>query len=277
MRTIIHLSDLHFGRTDPAIIDPLIETAHRMAPQLVVVSGDLTQRARRRQFKEARAFLDRLPGPQIVVPGNHDVPLYNVLSRFLRPLANYRRHISENLEPSYIDDQIAVIGINTARALTFKDGRINQEQIACLRQRLAGIDNRVVKIVVTHHPFDLPPEYGEEDLVGRAGLAMTSLAECGVDMLLAGHMHTSATSVTDERYRVAGYGALAVQAGTATSTRARGETNSFNVIRTEPGCITVERQSWQPEAKRFAPSKTETFELKAGGQAGERPRWVLKA
>jgi 3',5'-cyclic AMP phosphodiesterase CpdA len=99
VRKILHVSDLHFGRIDPATLDPLRKTAERLKPDLVVVSGDLTQRARAWQFREARDYLATLPKPQLVVPGNHDVPLYDVVSRFLRPLSNYRRYISEDLEP----------------------------------------------------------------------------------------------------------------------------------------------------------------------------------
>ena len=117
MRTIVHLSDLHFGRIDPAILDPLAALIVSMRPDVVVVSGDLTQRARKAQFQGARAYLDRLPKPQVVVPGNHDVPLYRVWERFLSPLGKYRRHFDDDLEPDFIDDEIAVIGINTARSL----------------------------------------------------------------------------------------------------------------------------------------------------------------
>src|SRR5436309_7341748 len=129
-RTLVHLSDIHFGRVDPALIDPLLDAVRRLAPDVVVVSGDLTQRARTGEFQEARAFLDRLPQPRIVVPGNHDVPLYNLYGRFVEQLARYRRHITDDLEPSYIDDEIAVLGTNTARSLTWKGGRVNGRQIA---------------------------------------------------------------------------------------------------------------------------------------------------
>ena len=117
MRTLVHLSDLHFGRVDAALLAPLRALVERLEPDVVVVSGDLTQRARSGQFQQARVFLDSLPGPQIVVPGNHDVPLYNVFSRFLTPLVKYRRHVTDDLSPEYVDEEIAVLGINTARSL----------------------------------------------------------------------------------------------------------------------------------------------------------------
>src|SRR4051794_12900869 len=130
MRTLVHLSDLHFGRTDPAVIEPLLDTVRAIAPHVVVVSGDLTQRARSAEFEEARRFLAALPSPQIVVPGNHDVPLYNVFKRTLRPLAGFARYITTDLSPAYADGEIAILGINTARSMVIKNGRINEQQIA---------------------------------------------------------------------------------------------------------------------------------------------------
>ncbi|HEX8096646.1 MAG TPA: metallophosphoesterase, partial [Pyrinomonadaceae bacterium] len=193
MRKVVHLSDLHFGRVDYALVEPLAAAVNETAPHLVAVSGDLTQRARSGQFKEARQFLDSLPRPQIVVPGNHDVPLYNFVRRFASPLDKYRRHITDDLEPFYKDDEMAVIGINTARSLTTKYGRINERQIGAIRERLCGLGDRVTKIVVTHHPFDLPEGHDEAELVGRSRLAMETLAGCGADVLLAGHLHVGHT------------------------------------------------------------------------------------
>jgi 3',5'-cyclic AMP phosphodiesterase CpdA len=191
MRTVVHLSDLHFGRVDARLPGPLLADIGRIAPDLVVVSGDLTQRARSAQFQQAREFLDALPAPHLVVPGNHDVPLYNVFKRFLTPLTNFRKYISHNTEPHYIDAEIAVVGVNTARSLTFKNGRINSEQVERIRERLQPLHPSVLRVVVTHHPFDLGADVDKDDLLGRAGMAMTTLAELGVDLLLSGHLHTS--------------------------------------------------------------------------------------
>jgi 3',5'-cyclic AMP phosphodiesterase CpdA len=259
MRTIVHLSDLHFGRVDEEILAPLIATIKQIEPSLLAVSGDLTQRARSSQFKEARAFLDALPKPQIVVPGNHDVPMHNPLARFLQPLDKYKRYITDDLQPFYSDEEIAVLGINTARSLTIKYGRINETQIAGIRERLCSFGDEVTKIVVTHHPFDMPEGHHEDQLVGRASLAMEALASCGADVLLAGHLHVSHTGHSSARYKIAGHSALIISAGTATSTRARGETNSFNVIRIKHPFIGVERLAWQPERAAFTPSATEHF------------------
>jgi len=260
MRSIVHLSDIHFGRVDTAVVGPLIDTINQIAPDVVAVSGDLTQRARARQFKAARAFLDSLPQPQIVVPGNHDIPLHNVFARFAQPLRKYRRYITGDLTPLHHDDQIAVVGVNTARSLTIKGGRINQQQVDWMRERLGAFDPEVVKIVVTHHPFDLPEGHDERNLVGRARMAMESLADCGADIFLAGHLHVSHTTHSARRYKIKGHSALVVQAGTATSDRGRGEANSFNVIRIERPNISIERMEWQQESGSFAAAEVENFQ-----------------
>lgn len=259
MRTVIHLSDLHFGRVDEQLLEPLIKTITEMKPNLIAVSGDLTQRARSHQFIEARAFLDKLPKPQIVVPGNHDIPLHNIFARFLSPLDKYRRYITDDLQPFYADEEMVVVGVSTARSLTFKGGRINQQQMAFVREKLCSFKDDMVKILVTHHPFDLPEGYSDRDLVGRSQMAMAGFAECGADLFLAGHLHVSYSSQTAKRYSIQGHSALVVQAGTATSTRGRGETNSFNVLRLEHPNISVERLSWNPESVSFALASQEHF------------------
>jgi len=247
VRTVAHLSDLHFGRLEPAALEPLRRRLAELAPDLVVVSGDLTQRARARQFREARAFLDSLPRPQIVVPGNHDVPLYNVLARFLRPLAGYRKAMGGDLEPSYVDDEIAVLGLNTARSFVFKGGRVSEAQLARVEDTLCRQREEVVKILVTHHPF----------------MALERLARCGVDLFVAGHLH--AASIGDTAHRVAGRSALLVQAGTATSSRTREEPNSFNLLRISRRRVEVRQYALRRGS--FVPAALDAFERGAGGWA----------
>ncbi|MDP8982709.1 MAG: metallophosphoesterase, partial [Acidobacteriota bacterium] len=243
MRTIVHISDIHFGRFDESLRAPLLESIAALSPHVVVLSGDLTQRARSIEFAEARRFLDDLPAPYIVVPGNHDVPLHNMYHRLARPLNAYRRHITEELTPFYSDDEIAVLGINTARSLIWKNGRVNHRQIACIRERFCETPSGRIKILVTHHPFDLPERYTSSDLVGRAGLAMATIASCSVDLLLAGHFHLSNAGETAFRYGMHGHSAIFIQAGTL-SKRGRGEANSFNAIRVGGDEIVIERFAW---------------------------------
>ena len=267
MRTLVHLSDLHFGRIDDALLHPLVKTVQALAPDVVVVSGDLTQRALRREFIQARAFLDQLPRPQIVVPGNHDVPLYNLVKRLFRPLAHFQRYIEPDLIPQYIDGEIAVVGINTARAMVLKNGRVNAEQIGALSTTLGALGEQVLKVVVTHHPFAVPASASGHAAVGRAGLAMAAFARCGVDVLLAGHLHASHTVGAGIDEAPTGHAALLVSAGTATSTRGRGETNSFNVLRLERQQVEVQRYAWQAARQQFLPEQGCVY-VQAGG------RWV---
>lgn len=271
MRTIVHLSDIHFGSVNQRIVSPLIAAVRDANPDLVVVSGDLTQRARSHQFKEAREFLDMLPKPQIVVPGNHDVPLHNVFARFLTPLHGFQRHITADLEPLFQDEEMAVAGVNTAIALTIKSGRVTKGQVGWMYETFCKLDPRVIRIVVTHHPFDLPAGHDERHLVGRARMAMEVLASCGVDIFLSGHLHTSHTVHTTTRYRIKGHSALVIQAGTATSTRGRGEGNAFNVVRLHAPRVEVERFEWQESADRFYPITAEQFDRTADGWVPSGP------
>ncbi|MEY2494717.1 MAG: hypothetical protein QOJ45_1209 [Verrucomicrobiota bacterium] len=258
MRTIIHLSDLHFGRVDPAILTPLVTFIGEVRPDLVAVSGDLTQRARTGEFTAAREFLAAIPFPQIVVPGNHDVPLHNIFSRFARTLDRYSRYITTDLQPVFADAEIVVAGVNTARAFTWKEGRISRRQLEKLRATLQAVPADRTKIVVTHHPFDLPAGASGR-VVGRSRLAMKTLAECRVDLLLAGHFHIADTSQTAKRYKMPGYSAIIVSSGTSTSTRGRGQPNSLNVIQIDRPNLTIERRTWRPHSGLFDVLSVELF------------------
>ena len=228
-----------------------------------MVSGDFTQRARVPEFKAAARFLETLPAPQLTVPGNHDVPLYNVLQRWLTPLDRYRRYITRDLAPFYQDAESAVLGVNTARALTFKDGRINRLQIEAGMQRLAHCGKDVTRIVVTHHAFDAPdPAPGAvvaHDVVGRADMAMAKFIGAGVDMILSGHLHLSGVGETTKRYRLPGRAVLLIRAGTASSTCRRGEVNAFNVVRIAGIVVAIECMVWRPDDGRFRTASTERF------------------
>ena len=265
MRTIVHLSDLHFGRVDEATTEPLGRQIKALEPHLIVISGDLTQRARSGQFQEAARFLDSLAQPQIVIPGNHDVPAYNLYKRFLKPLRKYRRYVTDELLPSYIDNEIAVFGLNSTRSFTTKHGRLRTRDVAFVCEKLTQFAGKVTKIVVCHHPFDLPANHTQRDLIRRAGSAMRAFAECGVDIILSGHLHLSYTTHTSERYGIPGHSALIVQAGTAISNRHRGELNSFNVLHVDSPNLMVERLTWDVKQSRYTLLKAEEFTRAAEG------------
>ena len=268
MRTIIHLSDLHFGRVDPAILAPLVSFIGEVKPDLVAVSGDLTQRARTAEFLAAKEFLGAIPFPQIVVPGNHDVPLHNLFARFIRKLDRYQRYITANLQPVFADPEIIVVGVNTARAFTWKDGRINSQQLEELRETMMAAHSARTKIVVTHHPFDLPTGASGR-VVGRSRFAIKTLAECGVDLLLAGHFHIADTTQTAKRYQLPGYSAIIVSSGTSTSTRGRGQPNSLNLIRIDDPILTIERRTWRPTSSLFDVLSIEKFRRAESGWVRE--------
>jgi 3',5'-cyclic AMP phosphodiesterase CpdA len=260
MRRIVHLSDIHFGRTDCTVVKRLVDAVSELEPHVVVVSGDLTQRARRKQFAEARAFLDQIPKPQIIVPGNHDVPLYNIFKRFFEPLDNYKEFISKDLTPFYADEEIAVIGINTARSFTLKSGRVNEEQVEEIRRCLDPLGDDLIKVVVTHHPFDLPDGYDDDAIVGRADKMVPKIAESGADIFLSGHLHVSSITNSAHRYRLEdGWQALIIQAGTSASTRGRGEANSFNVIEIDTPFLDVKRYECSVSSEGFVLATSEKF------------------
>ena len=243
MAVLAHISDLHFGREDTEMAAGLLRSLEALAPDVIVISGDFTQRAKKRQFRAARAFLRELPKvPRLVVPGNHDVSATNLFERAVRPLRRYRRYISPDLKPYLEVRGVAIAGINTVRVVARKDGRINTLQVAEACRQLGGAAAGAVRVVVTHHPMDLPAGVTKDALVSRAKAAMKSFAECGVDLFLSGHLHSGLALTTAARY--GGRGAVVVHAGTAISTRTRKEPNGWNVIRASESEIAVEQMVW---------------------------------
>jgi 3',5'-cyclic AMP phosphodiesterase CpdA len=244
VRTIAHISDLHFGTEDLGREEALLEDLHALQPSVVAVSGDLTQRARRSEFAAAQAFLRRLPAPRVVVPGNHDIPLFDVARRFLAPLARYHEFIDAEADPFYHDAEIALQGINTARASAWKEGRVSEAQIADLRRRLGGLPAGHFKVMVTHHPFAPPVGSRSVPAAGRALRALEAAADCGVELLLAGHLHTGSTA--DVRATHVGFAKsmIVAQAGTALSRRRRDEPNAYNLVTVDPPRVAVEVRAW---------------------------------
>lgn len=267
MRTLVHVSDLHFGRIDPAVIEPLRRAMLAARPDLIAISGDFTQRAKRSEYTAARAFLDSLEAPKLVVPGNHDVPLWNVVARFATPLVRYKQYINPELEPEYSDEEMIVLGVNTARSFARGEGRINARQVERVVERLKRAPASLIRVIVTHHPFDLPPGVREGRLLGRARMAMARLAEAQADLFLSGHLHVSHASHSAERYRIEGHSALIVQAGTV-SLRGRGEQPSFNVLKIQRPEISLVRLVWDPAAAEFVETAVGQYRHTISGWVG---------
>jgi 3',5'-cyclic AMP phosphodiesterase CpdA len=261
MKTIAHISDLHFGTVKPELADGLKTDIDNQQPDLLVVSGDLTQRASRREFCDARRFLSMFGMPQLIVPGNHDIPLYNVVKRFFSPMTKYQRYINREMNPSYEDSELAVYGINSARSMTIKNGRISVDQIIHLKDYFGTIARDRFKILVTHHPFMAPAQRSH---IGRAERTLMTLEECRLDVLLAGHFHMSYAAGTHDTYTALGHSLLVIQAGTALSSRTRREQNAYNILRVEPGDVHLHVRAWN--GRSFAERKRERYFRKRGNQ-----------
>jgi len=264
MRRLVHISDLHFGALRPETVEPVLRIIEELGPDVVVVSGDLTQRATRAQFERARAFLDRVAcRRQIVVPGNHDIPLWNLWRRFTAPRGRFDRYITDDLYPTTFDEEVGVVGLNTARATAIANGRINVRQLEEVARRFRRAPAGALRVLTCHHPFVLPEGISARKRAGRSDMALAALVEHEVDLLLTGHRHVPWVSRL-------GTPLTTVHAGTTTSHRTRGgAANSFNDILVESARVTVRRFGWSADAGRFEvePEATHEFGRDRKGRA----------
>jgi len=262
MTTIAHVSDPHFGRIAHAgIVDALVEEINAEPVDLVAVSGDLTQRARPKEFEAANRMMDRFRAPVLVVPGNHDVyPWWRPLRRIMAPLGRYRSLVTRDLTPSRVTDRVAVLGINSAHGRTIKGGRIGARERHTIRQFYRGQDDRF-KVLVLHHHLTTIQDLGPHDVAQQAKATLKLAAEAGVNLVLCGHLHISHIEpleiVPDERRIVI------ASAGTATSNRGRGsnrKTNFYNRIQVREDDFRIEERRYVPEAGCFVEDHVTTFQ-----------------
>ena len=260
MRRIVHLSDLHFGWNESSLVKTLSSLVADAGPDLTVLSGDFVEHATRFEFEQARLFVQSMPKPILMVPGNHDLPFYNFPLRVAQRLRLYREYITSDLSPFFRDDEIAVLGLNTARLWPIRGGSINTSQVAEVKSRLCDLPPSITRILVTHHPFDLPQEYGARNLVKNGKASLTSLA-CCMDMLLAGHMHIGASGRVADRFQTPNGSLVFVQAGTAISKRYKGEKNSFNLIEVEGPRIRIVKYTWDADQSAYEAQAGEPVEF----------------
>lgn len=273
---LIHLSDLHFGHHDDAVVDSMAQEISAQRPDLVVVSGDFTQIGNRREFARARSFLDTLDIPVFAVPGNHDVPQNHLIRRFFKPYGLYRQYISPELEPFLCVDGVAIAGLKTSRraslrSLNWSDGSISHEQLDTLERRFSEVSPDHVRIVVAHHPLMHPEEAMQrpQRRVHRADEALALFSRIGVRLVLSGHFHMSyvrkhehpgainQAAPTGPRESAAGH-ILVAQAASATSTRLRGHPNAYNLIDIVEGNIAIAVREWSENGWRTFERAVET-------------------
>jgi 3',5'-cyclic AMP phosphodiesterase CpdA len=259
MSLLLQLSDTHFGTERLAVVEAVLQVVHEQGPDVVVLSGDITQRARRAQFRAARAFVDRLAVPAtLVLPGNHDIPLFNLVARMFYPYANHQREFGRALEPVFASPDFLVIGVNTTRPSRHIDGEVSADQIRGVARRLRRATCEQLRIVVTHQPVHVTRPEEEENLLHGHREAVQEWAAAGVDLLMGGHIHLPYVRHLTERFNDLARSVWVVQAGTAVSTRVRHDApNSLNLIRytaadRPPRCV-VERWDHRAAVHRFEP------------------------
>jgi Icc-related predicted phosphoesterase len=259
--TLLQVSDLHFGpHYSVRAGEAILRLAADLAPDVVVANGDFTQRAKPEQFRDARRFLDRLPGvPRVVVPGNHDVPLYRVVERLLAPYRNYREHISPELDQIVRVDGAVIVALNsTAPYTALRNGRIRRHQLEMCRRAFTEAPAGTARVVVAHHPLAPPPDYEGGDAVPGTGRALDFFESLGVELILGGHLHRTYVGSSidvrpggDPRRR-----SVIVVSGTSTSGRGRArerKLNSANLIRIDADALHVSHYMYFEDLEGFAP------------------------
>ena len=251
---VAHLSDPHFGTVVPAVRDALLGELQTHPPDLILITGDITQRARRDQFVEARSFLDALPRvPRLCLPGNHDLPLFDVITRMVKPYDHYCWYISQDLQPEFVDERVAVLCVDATSRLRHKDGALTPSQIERTAERLAELD-RPFSIVATHQPLAAVVNTDVRNVARGAGQALDRWIAAGADLFVGGHIHLPyciEVHMTDRRQS-----SVLLQAGTCLSRRIRnGIQNSYNLVTLQRDGterrMAIERRDYDAASGRF--------------------------
>lgn len=269
-RVIMQVSDLHLGpHFNHERGEQIIQEAQELQPDLLVIAGDLVMRADfRDQWLQARAYIQRLPEPRLIVMGNHDVPQYNQIARYLWPKARYSKYISPILNPVWTSDDTVVVGLNTSRSFTIQGGMLSARQIVWMEQTLAQFPERYCKVVVMHHHVLAPPGDSAKRTIRNAHLAVEAMDRAGAELVLCGHIHTAFIGNTLDVSATLRAGTIISQSGTATSSRGRrwmrGK-NSFNIIEVEDQAIRISHRMFLSDVGRYVPVSEHVFPRRSGG------------
>lgn len=263
MSVLIQISDPHFGTEQPAVVAALLALVRRVHPAAAVLSGDITQRARRAQFAAARSFVDQLAVERwLAIPGNHDIPLFNLPARIFAPYAGFQRAFGSALEPELECDGFAVICVNTTRPSRHKDGEISREQVERVARRLSTVSPDRLTIVVTHQPVHVLRGSEVHNRVHGYQAAVTRWAAAGADIIMGGHIHLPYIAALHEHFPELPRRCWIVQAGTAVSRRIRARhPNSVNLLHHEPGSSRCCIERWDYAAATGSFEHVETHQL----------------
>jgi 3',5'-cyclic AMP phosphodiesterase CpdA len=267
MLTLLHISDLHFGPPYlPKVGQALLRIAPRLSPQVIVVSGDLTQRAKIHQFAEARAYLDLLPNvPKVIVPGNHDIPLYRLAERLFSPHELFQKYISAELNHVLQMDGAVIVALDSTAPLRhITNGRIFREQLMFCSQAFRHAPPDAAKIVVAHHHFAPAPDYQRDEVMPHSKRVMNHFIDLGVEMILGGHLHRGYIGNSLDIYPKANrhHGVIIVQCGTSTSRRGRArerEKNSLNLIHIARDMLRISHYMYFDDTDEFEPISRHVF------------------
>ena len=241
MIKLAHLSDLHFGRERPEVVEGLLASLAEQQPETVIISGDLTQRARKVEYAAAEKFLDRIDVNCLTIPGNHDISAFNLLERFFYPWEKWQQNFDHALEPELDMPEALLLGVNTTRRwgslLDWSRGRISHQQIDHSLSRFQAEPSDKLRILVAHHPFWLPADQVHRGEIGNRDAALTALGNGPLDMIVSGHLHLAFSQVQS--------GIIISHAGSSTSDRLpQDQPNSYKIIRGDRTAIDISLLVW---------------------------------